>query len=76
MSMCRLGMLLLLSDNTWSTRQYFPKNDMYSNSSTPWTLFSLNCCVEVYGNNLIYDQIDSRRAEMCFINVPITFFVF
>ena len=66
------GSLLLLNDNTWSTRYNIPKSYRYSNSSTQWTLVNLNFTIEIYGNKLIYDQIDTPHADMCFSNITIT----
>ena len=63
---------LLLEDNTWSTRYNIPKNDRYSDSSTQWTKLSLNFTVENYGIKLIYDQIDTRHADICFSNIIIS----
>ena len=63
---------LLFEDNTWSTRYNIPKNDRYSDSSTDWTKLSLNLTVENYGIILIYDEIDSPHADMCFSNIIIT----
>ena len=71
-SMGRFRVRLLLEDNTWSTRYNIPKNDRYSNSSTDWTLVNLNFTVENYGVKLIYDQIDTPHADMCFSNITIT----
>ena len=70
--MCRFRIELLLEDNTWSTRYNIPKNDRYSNSSTQWTLVNLNFTVENYGIRLVYDQIDTPQADMCFSNITIT----
>ena len=70
--MGRFRIQLLLEDNTWSTRYTIPKNDRYSDTSTKWTLVSLNFAVENYGIKLIYDQIDSFHADMCFSNMTIT----
>ena len=67
---------LLLEDNTWSTRYNIPKNDRFSNSSTQWTLVNLNFTVENYGIRLVYDQIDTPHADMCFSNITITHFVY
>ena len=33
---------LLLADIIWSTQNNLPKNDRYSDSSTDWTVVSLN----------------------------------
>ena len=67
---------LLLEDNTWSTRYSIPKNVRYSNSSTQWTLVNLSFLVENYGIRLIYDQIDTPHADMCFSNITITYSVY
>ena len=75
-SMGRLKIDLLLEDNTWSTRYHIPKNDRYSDSSTHWTLVSLNFTVENYGIRLVYDQIDTPHADMCFSNISITHSVY
>ena len=47
MGRCRIQ--LLLEDNTWSTRYNIPKNDRFSDTSTDWTLVSLNFTIENYG---------------------------
>ena len=47
--MCRFKLQLSLEDNTWSTMYNIPENDQYSDSSTDWTLFSLNFTIETYG---------------------------
>ena len=75
-SMGRFRIQLLLEDNTWSTRYNIPKNDRYSNTSIDWTLVSLNFTVEKYGIKLIYDQIDTPHADMCFSNITITHSVY
>ena len=75
-SMGRFRIELLLEDNTWSTRYNIPKNDRYSNSSTQWTLVNLNFTVENYGVRLVYDQIDTPHADMCFSNITITHSVY
>ena len=75
-SMGRFRIQLLLEDNTWSTRYNIPKNDRYSDSSTQWTLINLNFTIENYGIKLIYDQIDTPHADMCFSNITITHSVY
>ena len=67
---------LLLEDNTWSTRYNILKNDRYSDSSTDWTLLTLNFIVENYGNILNFDQMDTPHADMCFSNIAITHSVY
>ena len=74
--MGRFGSQLLLEDNAWGTRYNIPKNDRYSGSSTDSTLVSLNCLLENYGIKLIYDEIDTPHADLCFSNITITHSVF
>ena len=63
-SMGRFRIQLLLEDDTWSTSYNLPKNDI--DTSTDWTLVTLNFTEESYGIKLIYDQIDTAHADMCF----------
>ena len=67
---------LLLERNTWSTQYTIAKIDEYSDNSTDWTLLILNFTVENYGIKLIYDQIDTPHADMCFSNITITHSVY
>ena len=71
-SMGRFRIQLLLENNIWMTQYTIAKNDQYSNNSTDWTLLNLNFTVENYGIKLIYDQIDTAHADMCFSNITIT----
>ena len=75
-SMTRFRIQLLLEDNTWSTRYNIPKIDLYSDSSTDWTVVSLGFIVENYGFKIIYDQIDKPHADMCFSNITGTHSVY
>ena len=75
-SMRRFTIQLLLEDNTWSTQYTIAKNNQYSNNSTEWTLLNLDFTLENYGIKLIYDQIDTAHADMCFSNITITHSVF
>ena len=70
-SMSRFRIQLLLEDNTWSMIYNIPKNDRYSDTSTDWTLLGLFFTVEKYAIKLIYDQMDTPHADMCFSNVTI-----
>ena len=74
--MGRFSIQLLLEDNTWSTRYNIPENDRYSNTSTDWTLASLNFFCRKYGIKLIYDEIDTPHADMCFSNITETHSVY
>ena len=48
---------------------YYCKNTQYSDNSTDWTLVSFNFTIENYGIKLIYDQIDTAHADMCFSKI-------
>ena len=67
---------LLLEDNTWSTQYTIAENTQYSDNSTDWTFLNLDFTVENYGIKLIYDQIDTAHADMCFSNITITHSIF
>ena len=73
--MGRFKIQISLEDGTWSARCNIPKNDQYCNLSTQWTLVSLNFTVKCYGIKLIYDEIDTAHADMCFSNFTITYSV-
>ena len=62
---------LLLKDNTWSTQYTIPENDHYSDTSTDWTFLNLDFTKQNYGTKLIYGQIDTAHADMCFSNITI-----
>ena len=74
--MGRLRIQLLLEDYTCSARFNIPKNDRFSDTSTEWTLVCLKFTVENYGIKLIYDQIDTAHADICFSNITITHSVY
>ena len=61
-----------ISGRSYVYRYNIPKIDRYSDSSTDWTLLYLNINVEKYGIELLYDQIDTNLADMCFSNITIT----
>ena len=71
-SMGHFRIHLLLEGNTWSTRYTIAKNTQYSETSPDWTLLNLDLTVQKYGNKLVYDQIDTPHADMCFSNITIT----
>ena len=75
-SMDKFRIQLLLEDNTWSTRYTIPKNTEYSDNSTDWTLLNLDFTVENYSIKLIYNQINTPHADICFSNITITDFVY
>ena len=75
-SMGRFRIQLLLEDGTWSTKYTIEKNTNYSDSSTEWSFLNIDFTEENYGIKLIYDQIDTPHANMCFSNVSITHSVY
>ena len=74
--MGRFRIQLLLEDNTWSTIYTIAKNTQYSSISTEWTLLNLDFTVENYGIKIVYDQIDTAHADMCFSNITLTHSVY
>ena len=74
--MGRFRFQLLLSDNTSSSRYSMPKNDQYSDLATQWTLVSVNLNIKKCGSQLIYDQIDTHHADMCFSIISKTLSVY
>ena len=66
----------LLEDNIWVTQYTIPKNTQYSNTHTDWSLLNLDFTTDNYGIELIYDQIDTAHADMCFSNISITHSVY
>ena len=75
-SMGRFRIHLLLEVDTWSTQYTIAKNTQYSDNPYDWTILSLDFTVENYGFILIYDQIDTAHADMCFSNITITHSVY
>ena len=75
-AMGRFRIQFLLEDNTTSTQYTIPKNSLDSNSSTDWTMLNLDFTLEIYGVRLLYVEIDSAHAGMCFSNITITHSVF
>ena len=74
--MGRFRIQLLLEDNTWTTQNTIAENDQYSDSSTDWILLNLDFTQENYGIKLIYDQIHTPHADMCFSDITITYSVY
>ena len=70
--MGRFRIQLLLEDGIWGIRYNIPENDRYSDSSTDWTLVNLNFPVENLVIKIIYDQIDTAHADLCFGKISIT----
>ena len=75
-NMGRFTIQLLSEDNTWSTQYTIAKNSQFSDNSTDWTFLNLDFKQQNYGIKLIYDQIDTAHADMCFSNITITHSVY
>ena len=75
-SMGHFGFQFFLADNTWSTRYNIAKTDRYSDTSIQWTKLGSNFTEEIYGINLVYDEIDTLHANMCFSNITITLSIY
>ena len=75
-SMGRFRIQFLVSDNTWSTQYTIAKNTQYSDNSTNYISLFLSFAIENYSIELIYDQIGTPHADMCFSNITITHSVY
>ena len=75
-SMGRFRLRLLLEDYTWSILYNIPKIDRYSDISADWTLVSQSFTEKNYGMKLLYHQIDTAHADMCFSYIMITHSVY
>ena len=75
-SMGRFRIQLLLENNSWSTQYTINKNSQYSDNSTDWSLLNIDFTEQNYGIKLIYDQINTAHADMCFSNILITHSVY
>ena len=74
--MGRFRIQLLLEDNTWSSQYTIAKNSHYSDNSIDRTLLNSDFTQEKYSIKLIYDQIDTPHADMCFSDITITHSVY
>ena len=75
-SMGRFRIQLLLENNVWTTQYTINKNGQYSENSTDWSLLNIEFTTQNYGIKLVYDQIESAHADMCFSNITITHSVY
>ena len=56
----------ILKNNAWETIYTIEKNTELTELSTDWVLLNLDITDDNYGIKLIYDQIESAHADMCF----------
>ena len=75
-SMGRFRIDILLDNNTWINKYIITENTQFNNSSSEWTLLSLDFTEENYGIRLIYDRIKTAHADMCFSDITITHAVY
>ena len=68
-AMGRFTIDILLDDNTWETKYIIQENTQYSNTSTEWTLLSMDFTKENYGIRLVYDRIKTAHCDMCFSDI-------
>ena len=66
----------ILKNNAWETIYTIEKNTELTELSTDWILLNLDITDDNYGIKLIYDQIESAHADMCFSNIMITHSIF
>ena len=66
----------ILKNNAWETIYTIEKNTELTELSTDWVLLNLDITDDNYGIKLIYDQIESAHADMCFSNIMITHSIF
>ena len=74
--MGRFRIQLKLHDNTWITQYTRGKNIQFNDNSSDWTLLNLDFRQENHGIKILYDQIDTSHADMCFSNITITHSVY
>ena len=75
-AMGRVSIDILLDDNTWVNKYLIQENTQYSDSSTEWTLLSIDITEENYGIRLVYDRIKTAQCDMCFSDITITHAVY
>ena len=66
----------ILKNNSWETIYTIEKNTELSELSTDWILLNFDITDDNYGIKLIYDEIESAHADMCFSNIMITHSIF
>ena len=52
------------------------KHTNYSSTSTVWCLINNDFTETNYGNKMVYDQVDTTLADMCFSKIMVTHSVF
>ena len=71
-AMPRFRIQILLENGSWDNKYTIGKNSQFSNTSTEWTLLSLDFTQDNYGIRLLFDRIDTAHADMCLSNISIT----
>ena len=74
--MGRLRIKILLDKGVWFSKYIIERNSHYSTNSTGWSLLNLDITESNYGMKVVYDEIDSALADMCFSNITITHSVY
>ena len=69
--------ILVLRDDVWITEFTIEKNTNFSDQPTDWILLSLNNISQPnYGIKLLYSDINSAHADMCFSDINITYSIY
>ena len=70
--MGRFRIQLLLLNGQWHSKYINAINNKYGNTSSEWTSLNIDFTEKNSDNKLIYDEIDTAFADMCFSNIMIT----
>ena len=70
--MGRFRIQLLLLNGQWHSKYINAINNKYGNASSEWTSLNIDFTEKNSDNKLIYDEIDTALADMCFSNIMIT----
>ena len=74
--MGRFRIQLLLDDGNWTTQYTIERDADWHQNSTDWSLLNLDFTLKNFGIKLVYDQIFTAHADMCFSNITISHSVF
>ena len=66
----------ILKNNSWETIFTIEKNTDFTTLSTDLTLLNLDITDDNYGIKLLYDEIESAHADMCFSNIMTTYSIY
>ena len=70
--MGRIRIEFLVPNGKWFSKYVIDKNTNFNATSQGWTLLNLDFTETNYGIKLVFDQLDTALAVLCFSNVVIT----